>query len=311
VPCYSQMLAGPIPGKTKNGKQRFQFLGKATSYRFNSNVPKHCLLLPCRQCIGCRLEKSRQWATRLIHESAQHNNACFLTLTYDDNHVPKNGSLNRSHFTTFIKDLRARCDYYGKGKIKYFGCGEYGDQSSRPHYHAALYGPFGVYSDDPERTPEEPSRSGASQFSHVDISAVWPYGFHRFSELSFESAAYVARYVLKKVSGAPSSTHYGDRIPEFQASSNGLGRSHVERWTSDIYPSDQVVLPGRGEFMPPPYYDRILEKVDPALFEKVKKARSEAQEKMTDNEWLGHLTERLREGSVRQLVTDQTLIRSI
>lgn len=309
MPCFSQMIAVRVPGRTKNGKSPMRFAGKASSW--SGRAPLNSMLLPCRQCIGCRLEKSRQWATRLMHESSLHAKSCFLTLTYDDDHIPKDGSLNRSHLSTFFKDLRARCDYYGKGKVKYFACGEYGEKFSRPHYHAALFGPFDCASFDSERHEEEPSRSGDRQFSHADLTACWPHGLHRFSELSFESAAYVARYCLKKVSGAQQASHYGDRVPEFQTSSNGLGKGHVERWLSDVYPADHVVIPGRGAFMPPPYYDRVLEKVDPGLYAQVKKAREEAHEKLTSSEWFEHVEMRLREQDVRTLVTKATLIRGV
>ena len=311
MPCFHQQLAVPMPGKTRNGKTPYKFIGKARNHYTRFQSVAGLKFMPCKQCIGCRLENSRQWATRLLHETKFHTKSCFLTLTYDDNHVPIDGSLNKSHLRTFFKDLRSRMSYYGKEKIKFFAVGEYGDQKGRPHYHACLYGPFDVFSDDPERTEEEPSRSGDRQFSHLDISATWPHGRHRFSDLSFESAAYVARYCLKKVSGISKAYHYGDRVPEFQSQSNGLGKGHFEAWQSDIYPADHVVLPGRGAFMPPPYYDRLLEKTDPSLYEKVKKARREAQEQMTKEEFLFHVNERDREGQVRTIVTEQTLIRGI
>lgn len=303
------MVAWPIPGKTRNGKTRLRFAGKATSFSRYDGSPVGSKILPCRQCIECRLEKSRQWATRLMHEVSAHPGAIFLTLTYDDNYVPVDGSLNPSHLQTFFKDLRARNAYYGKEKIKYFACGEYGEKRQRPHYHAAIYGSINVRSDDPGLRREEPARSGSPQFSHADIEACWPYGLHRISELNFELAAYMARYVLKKISGASAPDHYGDRRPEFQRQSKGLGKAHVEKWLTDIYPSDHVVLPGRGAFTPPPYYDRVLEKIDPALYERVKKARQEARGQMTDAEWFEHVNESYREGEVRTLVTEQTLIR--
>lgn len=314
MPCYSQQLAGPMPGRTKNGKTPYRFLGKASSW--SGPAPLKCILLPCRQCIGCRLERSRQWATRLMHEANSHEKSCFLTLTYDDNHIPSNGSLNPSHFTTFIKDLRARLDYYGKEKIKYFACGEYGDQTKRPHYHLALFGPYSGgpidFSDpDNQRIEEEPARSGAPQFSHPDIAHVWPHGLHRYSELSFEAAAYVARYILKKMSGIHAPNYYGDLVPEFQRASKGLGKAHFDEWTSDIYPADHVVLPGRGSFMPPPYYDRLLEKVDPALFQKVKTARQEAQKILTPSEWFEGVYERVLSDNVRTMVSKKTLIRGV
>lgn len=311
MPCYDHQMATPV-GVTKNSKTQYRFRGRTSrkDLRFLAFQPD-TIFLPCRQCIGCRLEKSRQWATRLMHETKFHEKACFLTLTYDEANEPENRSLNKSHLATFFDSLRARMSYYGKEKIKYFRVGEYGDLRGRPHYHAIVYGPFGVSTPDPDRNAEEPARSGEPQYSHSDIAAVWPHGLHRFSEVTFESAAYVARYHLKKILGANASSHYGMRIPEFQSCSNGLGKQHVDAWLSDIYPGDQVVLPGRGAFLPPPYYDRLLEKTDPVLFQKVKEARREAHEKMTTSDMYEHVLERQREAAVRKLVTDATLIRSL
>lgn len=338
MPCFAPQLAQPMPGKTQSGKTPYRFIGKASEwYSRSKKAPLGCLLLPCRQCIGCRLEKSRQWATRLLHEKKYHPGSVFLTLTYDEDHVPKDGTLNKTDLQSFWKKLRFRNSDYGKAKIKYFACGEYGDQTGRPHYHAALYGslsvpgpsvsdslldqcdPRGFLATDPELIQEEYSRSGAPQWSHPDISACWKHGRHRLSDLSFESAAYMARYILKKISGASAPNHYGARIPEFQTSSNGLGKTHVlgdpdrliRGELSDIYPADHIVLPGRGNFMPPPYYDRLLEKADPALFQQVKQARKDAHEKMTHSEWYENRSRRDREGRVRQIVTDQTLIRGL
>jgi len=320
MPCFSQMIAAPIPGKINNGKQQYKFLGKAAHYtRWSKLNLDDVKILPCKQCIGCRLERSRQWAVRLMHEIPFHKGACFLTLTYDEKSLPffwkddtpVRSTLMKTHLQEFWKKLRARNEYHGKAKIKYFACGEYGEEKGRPHYHAALYGSVGLCGRKPKRTETRPSRSGGRQFTHSDIAACWPHGDHTISELTFESAAYIARYILKKVTGDLAQDHYGDLQPEFQTSSNGLGRSHVEAWLSDVYPSDHVVLPGRGAFTPPPYYDRILEKVDPSLFEAVKKARDEAREKMTMEELFLHFEERHREGRVRKLVTEKTLIRSM
>jgi len=166
MPCFDLMAALPS-GQTKNGKTALRFVGKARNPKIRYQVARSdCLLLPCRQCIGCRLERSRQWATRLMHETAFHKRSIFLTLTYD----PKkylDRSLIPVHLQTFFKDLRARHHYYGKAKSKYFACGEYGDQNQRAHYHVMLFSDLGT--DDPEATEEEPSRSGDRQFSHPDF----------------------------------------------------------------------------------------------------------------------------------------------
>jgi hypothetical protein len=327
MPCYRPQLAIPLPGRTRNGKTPYKFIGRATDALLNtafSGDPRlrGFKIMPCRQCIGCRLEKSRQTATRLMHETKFHPGSIFLTLTYDPEHYPKNGSLIRTDFTGFLKRLRARCDYEAKGKIKAFGVGEYGCDSpkgcinpkcshdARAHYHAILYGPYDCDSSDPLRSEEEPSRSGGRQFTHSDIADSWGLGMHRFSAVTFESAAYVARYHLKKISGPLAPSHYGDRVPEFVSFGKGIGRQHFEDWGHDIYPSDHVVLPGRGAFLPPPYYDRLLEKTDPVLYEEIKKKRQQAQEQMTHRHQLLDATnESLREEEVRIIVTEQTLKR--
>lgn len=321
--CYHPMLAGRMPGRTQTGKSPMKFLGKARSWS-GRRAPLGAMMLPCRQCIGCRLERSRQWATRLILERKFHEKACFLTLTYDDKHIPNNGSLNPSHLTSFFKALRARNSYYGKKKIKYFACGEYGDKSQRPHYHVALFGQCDVAGDDADRVEEEPSRSGERQYSHSDFTAVWKHGRHRFSELSFESAAYIARYILKKVAGDSKAAHdpnrrcfcvscvdehYRGRVKEFQRGSNGLAKAHFDSWCGDIYPSDRTVIPMRGSFLPPPYFDRCLEKRDPRLYEYVKAARQEAHKDLTSDEWFKGVERSLREEEVKTLVAKATLIR--
>lgn len=319
MPCYHQQLAVPMPGKTKNGKTPYKFIGKARDYYTRYRSISGLKFMPCRQCIGCHLEKSRQWATRLVHEEPFHPGAVFLTLTYDDSSMPFSPSgipsLFPSHWEKFIDNLRDRSAYHYDQTIKYFGVGEYASPNEktptgRPHYHAVIFGPVSIYGDDHRRHEEEPSRGGDPQWSHDDFAAVWPHGRHRFSEFNFETAAYVARYILKKAAGIYQEATIGDRALEFKRQSQGLGRRHFEKWRGDIFPGDKVVLRNRGSFMPPPYYDRLLEKVDPVLFEKVKLARKEAKEIIsTSEDFLEHVSERTREGEVRKLVTDQTLIR--
>ena len=91
--------------------------------------------LPCGQCIGCRLEYSRQWAIRCMHEASLYEDNCFITLTYDQDHLPHDRSLNKSHFQKFMKRLRKR---FGGG-IRFYHCGEYGERTRRPHYHACIF----------------------------------------------------------------------------------------------------------------------------------------------------------------------------
>ncbi len=95
------------------------------------------LSLPCGQCIGCRLERSRQWAMRCMHEAQLHENNCFITLTYDNTHLPSDGSLHYKDFQLFIKRLRKK---FGNTRIRYYMAGEYGENFGRPHFHACIFG---------------------------------------------------------------------------------------------------------------------------------------------------------------------------
>lgn len=315
--CVRPMMAVRRPFKTASGKSDLRFLCSVDKFRARvskGEVFPHgqYLLLPCRQCIECRLAKSREWACRLMHQKKFHAESMFLTLTYDQDHVPKDGSLNKTDFRTFFKDLRGRFDYYGLGKLKFFGVGEYGEEKGRPHYHAI------VFTDCIQRTERfgissaESSRSGDLQFSSGLISEVWPYGLHRFSEVTFESAAYVARYALKKVSGALKSSHYGSRSPEFQSCSNGIGKDWFKEFKEDAFPADSVIVRRNDrmvEMCPPEYYMRLLEKFDPAMFRRVKLAREESREQIDSAEWVQGIDDRVRIGEVRTLVAEATLKR--
>lgn len=306
MPCQSPLGAGVLPGKTRHGKRRLKIVGKASEQPYPTQ-----LLLRCSQCIGCRLDKSRLWAVRIMHETKSHAKCSFLTLTYDDKSLPSNGSLNKSHLRTFFNDLRGRLSYGGESKIKFFAVGEYGEKSSRPHYHAIVFGQsFRSDCCKYSAVKEAPSRSGGDQFSHGLLSEVWPYGLHRVSKVTFESAAYVARYSLKKITGVDAADHYGERTPEFLSISNGIGKAWFETWKEDVYPSDQIVIPDRGEMMPPPYYDRLLEKVDPVLFARVKERRSE-REKQSPEEWRRLLYEKHLSGQVKEVCAREFLKREV
>jgi len=220
--------------------------------------------LPCGRCIGCRLERSRQWAIRCMHEGSMYDENCFLTLTYDDDHLPHDYSLNYRHFQLFMKRLRVK--YPGR-KIRFFMCGEYGDSTSRPHYHAILFN-FNFA----DRKPLKPLDASCKLTSSRELETLWPFGLSSIGELTFHSAAYVARYVLKKVTGDSAAAHYRivdeygelhDREPEFMHCSlkPGIGQPWLDKWKTDVYPHDYVVVNGK-KVKPPKYYDRKMMKLD-------------------------------------------------
>lgn len=264
MPCFRPLDCWRQPGSLKPGEARIVF-----SRHDQAAQP---LTVPCGQCIGCRLERSRRWAVRLMHENQMHERSSFLTLTYDDDHVPLNGSLKFEDFQLFMKRLRRG----SSGPLRFFHCGEYGERTSRPHYHCILFGED--FSGD--RVFLKKNGRGESLYSSRRLCELWEKGAleqQTIGDVSFESAAYVARYCLKKVTGPGAEAHYAGRAREYVTMSRrpGIGAGWFEKFSSDVYPSDSVVVRGR-EMLPPPFYDRLLEKVDPALFARVKRERRAA-----------------------------------
>lgn len=270
MPCYKPLSAVRYYS-TEEGKKKISF-----GRHFENFDTAETLNLPCGQCIGCRLERSRRWAVRIMHESRLHDRNSFLTLTYDQRHVPPGGTLRVEDFQLFMKRLRKRCS----GALRFFHCGEYGERNGRPHYHCCLFGED-FHGD---RVHVETSQRGDFLYESAFLTDVWGMGKAMIGDLTFESAAYVARYVLKKVTGEKKAEHYGERLPEYVTMSRrpGIGADWFEKFKTDVYPSDSIVMRGRL-MMPPPFYDKLLEKVDPALFERVKRDRKREAGDFYDN----------------------------
>jgi len=243
------------------------------------------LQVPCGQCIGCRLERSRQWAIRCIHEAQMHRDNCFITLTYAPEHLPKNGGLQLHHFQKFMKRLRKK---YGSG-IRFFHCGEYGEQFGRPHYHACLFG-----FDFPDKVLHT-IINGFKLYRSRSLEELWPFGFATIGSVTFESSAYVARYILKKVTGEAATLHYCDidpdgvitneRAPEYITMSRrpGIAAGWFERFCGDVYPSDGVVVRGR-KMRPPRYYDKLYAERNPVMFEGIQYERWLSAQNHLDNQ---------------------------
>lgn len=237
--------------------------------------------LPCGQCIGCRLEKSRQWAVRCVHEAQLHDENCFITLTYSDENLPYLNTLVKSHFQDFMKRLRERTGKYssnGDVGIRYMMCGEYGSENHRPHYHAILFN-----YDLPDKKHWKVTDAGEKLYRSELLESTWGLGYCSVGSVTFESAAYVARYCLKKVTGPDASRKYevidestgevlGERLTEYAAMSRrpGLGKRWIERYGRQTLRRDVVVMRG-VEMRPPQYYDQHLEGLYP---DDVKKNRT-------------------------------------
>lgn len=210
--------------------------------------------IPCGQCVGCRLERSRQWAVRCVHEASLHERNCFLTLTLSDAHLPADGSLDKRVFQLFMKRLRKR---FPHDKIRYFHCGEYGDQFGRPHYHCCVFG-----FDFPDKEVWT-TRKGFTVWRSPALEELWTLGNSEIGSVTFESAAYVARYIMKKITGPNADAYYEGRLPEYTTMSRrpGIGAEWFKQFGKEVYPADSVIMRGR-EMKPPRFYDDLYELQD-------------------------------------------------
>lgn len=222
--------------------------------------------IPCGGCMGCRLERAREWAVRLMHEAELHEQHCFITLTYSDEHLPVGGSLTKSDFQKFMKRLRRA---FSSRKILFFHCGEYGEGLRRPHYHAILFG-IDFHED---RVPFKKTETGDQLFRSRRLEKLWKFGYSTIGQVTFESARYVASYVTKKITGDPAKAHYTvvdaegemhELLPEYATMSlkPAIGKRWVQRFHGDVYPSGFVVVGGNRQ-KPPKAYDRFHEEVEP------------------------------------------------
>ena len=271
--CFRPITCYKSKEVTSNGKRKMVF-------DVRSAVDDREYKIPCRQCIGCRLDKSREWALRCVHEAQMHESNSFITLTYDEEHLPSDGSLDKSHFQKFMKRLRKRL--CGR-KISFFHCGEYGDDNLRPHYHACIFG-----HDFPDKELWS-TRNDVDIYTSDILSKLWPFGFSTVGDVTFESAAYVARYTMKKVTfsdASPDSLENpysridpstGELIqvqPEYATMSRrpAIGKSWFEKYGSDVFPHDHVVLDGVKHPVPT-FYDREYEKEDGIAYDYIKFGR--------------------------------------
>lgn len=265
MPCY-----GPITGfyskdVGETGKRKIVFDPRLS----NSAIP---IKLPCGQCIGCRLERSRQWAMRLLHERKFHEQSAFLTLTYNNESLPPGGTLVKRDFQLFMKRYRK----FVPSKIKYFMCGEYGERNARPHYHAIIFG-----HDFADKKYLSANRRGDKYFTSEALGELWGHGHNVIGAVTFDSCAYVARYIVKKVTGARAGDHYAvvdgdgvvyDRLPEYTDQSNGIGRKYYDRFSQEVYTHDSIVINGR-EVRPPRFYDGLYELTNPSELARLKRKR--------------------------------------
>lgn len=278
MPCYYPLTAWRSKSKNPSGKYGLVFI------KDNANLDEE-LLVPCGQCIGCRLEHSRQWAMRCVHESTLYDDNCFITLTYNDENLPPNETLVHDDFQLFMKRLRKK---FGAG-IRYYMCGEYGEEQDpekakindigRPHYHACIFN-FDFTDKEHYRTVND-----FRLYTSETLNDLWKKGYCIIGDVTFESAAYVARYIMKKVKGTKDTDlHYNRGLneetgeiklikPEYTQMSRrpGIAKPWWDNFKSDTF-KDFVTLRG-VKMQPPKYYDKLLEKSNPEKLQSIKEKR--------------------------------------
>jgi hypothetical protein len=271
MPCYHPISGWRTIERTESGKRGFT----TSPVKGYLDMP---LTIPCGQCIGCRLEKSRQWAIRCVYEAQGHDQNCFITLTYDQKHLPKDHSLHLEDFQKFMKRLRRR---FSDLKIKMYHCGEYGENFSRPHYHACLFG-----FDFPDKELYRNDSENPLYTSEI-CNEIWGKGYTIIGKVTFDSAAYVARYITKKINKKEEDYTRINFIdskvlpvkPEYATMSRngGIGRDWFEKFKDDVYPHDYVVLNGK-KMKPPKFFDKLLDDQDHFEYLRVKEARKDVSD---------------------------------
>ena len=280
--------------------------GITWTYRESNGIK---LTIKCGQCSGCKLENARQWAIRIKHEASMHTNNSFITLTYDDEHLPgeteynddewptsckwpkpPSGSLVLKHWQDFMKRLRKSQSHK---KLSFYHCGEYGEKQGRPHYHAIIF--------NHQFTDLIPIPRKKDLHTSEQLKTLWGKGHISVGSVTFESASYVASYVQKKING-----------PQAEAINQSNGLKHYERMTregevitlkkeyatmsrrpgiasrwlaqhhTDIYPSDFVTHKGSKHSLPI-YYDKqyeLLTQEIPEIMQDILKKRQLKMKKL-------------------------------
>ena len=283
-------LKGFINGTTENGKKNLivtpysvdhiELLDNKKIYVDSPAITSKFALtefveLPCGQCIECRLNRSRRWADRCMLELGYHDSSYFITLTYDNEHIPKNplydeetgevyaenATLVKKDLQDFMKRLRRAYEYKGyDNKLRFFACGEYGSQTLRPHFHLIV---FGLKLDD--LVLYKRNFNGDNLYNSAFISKLWKKGFSVVGDVTWQSCAYVARYIMKKHLGKDSDFYDVYNIePEFTLMSRkpGIARQYYDEHKDELFYQDFVSIPtkdGAKQIYPPPYYEKLFE----------------------------------------------------
>lgn len=300
--CNHPLIGVPIGVRADTGKMQYKILPYNEKY-FTDKYTDGVVTIPCGNCIGCRIDYSRQWANRCMLELQYHDSAYFVTVTYNEDAVPRvwysdpdTGeaaealTLRKRDWQLFMKNVRAR---FSDDHIRFFAAGEYGDATFRPHYHAIL---FGLHLDDLQLYKLSPD--GYNYYTSPSLQRCWDVvhskgkegitplasrGYVIIAECNWQTCAYVARYVVKKLKGPLSEFYQMHNIePPFSLMSRkpGLGRQYYDDHP-DLYDFDYINVStpdGGRKFRPPKYFDRLHELDAPELTAEMKEHRRKLAE---------------------------------
>lgn len=249
-------------------------------------------MLPCSRCIGCRMDRAFDWGMRCMHEKRMHKDSCFVTLTYNDKHMPPGGSLQLRDVQLFMKRLRKAKE---PNKVRFFLGAEYGDDNRRPHYHALLFNCS--FSD---RLFFNRNSRGEPLYTSRELETLWSrdgesMGFCTIGEVTVDSAVYCAKYALKKLNITEHSSPEAKeewcrryevfdedgvcytRKQEFALMSRrpGIGAGYLEKYRSEMVAHDNVIIDGR-EVPLARFYDVKLQGEYPGAMSENKRLRKRA-----------------------------------
>lgn len=230
----------------ETGKRQIKFIGDNPQWNQMNLEARYgvenVFPVPCGKCFGCRLDKSQDWAVRCVMESLQYDDNCFITLTYNDENLPSDKKLVKSHVQEFIREVRRQ------NRVRYLISGEYGSQTGRPHYHAIL---FGFKPND--LVLIQKTEIGNYLYKSAYLSSIWDKGFVSVGEFTPESARYVAGYTAKKV---------GDDNGFLLCSTKpGIGAEYLINNLDQIIKYDSFTGKGLVQSRVPRYFQRLCERL--------------------------------------------------
>lgn len=197
------------------------------------------LWVPCGKCMPCRIQRANEWSIRLMHHlGTESQGGVFVTLTYDNNNVPDDGSLKKREFSLWIKRLRKEIE---PKKIKYYGCGEYGEKGGRPHYHAIVFGlPLSVETEE-------------------IINKTWGQGFITLGTVTQDSCRYVSEYISKGMMAGTTikQLQLDKKEPPFALMSHGIGEEYVKKNEKVLRETLETRVKNKKMGLPR-YYKKVL-----------------------------------------------------